>query len=41
MKLAFGCKFNEESKTPEYSEGEATFGYMNKEKMDFTFWLEK
>lgn len=41
MKLAFGCQFNEESKTSQYPGGEATLGYMSEEKMDFSFWWRR
>jgi len=37
MKPVFGCSWSEDSKTPEYPEGEATLGYMNREHMEFVF----
>lgn len=37
MKPAFGCQWNDASKTREYPKGEATLGYINQESMDFVF----
>lgn len=37
MKPAFGCHWNDASKTREYPNGEATLGYINHESMDFIF----